>query len=187
MATFSALLALCTGNSPVRFRFRFRRLLFDIFTWNTFPNTMTHTHTLRDISWAHTENRRPSTRQPRSHRWHQDLSWQPRVPTTATKPSNRRSTVINGYGRIGSHRSLKLCDILSCISWKNMQCIPRRKVRHWKTKSRHDATLPPPAASEAVILTTCGATSDDLVGTMTTQGPQRIYFVWRYLLKQICR
>ena len=62
------------------------------------------------------------------------------MPPTATKPPDRRSTVINDYGRIGSHRSSKLCVILSDILWKHMQCIPRRQFRHWKTKSRHDAT-----------------------------------------------
>ena len=157
---------------------------------HTFANIITHTHIHRDISWTHTvtENRRSSTRQPRSHRWQHELSlWQLRVPPTATKPPDRRSAVINDYGRIGSHRSSKLCVILSDILWKHMQCIPRRQFRHWKTKSRHDAILPPPAASEAVILTTCDATSDDKVSTTTTLGPQRTYFVWRYLLRQICR
>ena len=157
---------------------------------NTFANIITHTHIHRDISWTHsvTENRRSSTRQPRSHRWQHELSlWQLRVPPTATKPPDRRSAVINDYGRIGSHRSSKLCVILSDILWKHMQCIPRRQFRHWKTKSRHDAILPPPVASEAVILTTCDATSDDKVSTTTTLGPQRTYFVWRYLLRQICR
>ena len=58
-----------------RFRFRFRRRLFDRFTWNTFVNIITHTHIHRDISWTHTvtENRRSSTRQPRSHRWQHEL------------------------------------------------------------------------------------------------------------------
>ena len=71
------------------------------------------------MSYTVTENWRSSTRQPRSHRWHHELSqWLPRVPPTATKPPNQRSTIINGYGRIGSYGSHKLCDILSYILWK---------------------------------------------------------------------
>ena len=101
-----------------------------------------------------------------------------------TTEGSTKGNQINGYGRAGTHRSPKLCDILSCILWKNMQCIPKRQFRHWKTKSRHDATLLPPAASEVVILTTCDATSDDKVGITTTLCPQPTFFKWRYLLRQ---
>ena len=126
----------------------------------------------------------PSAPQPPVAPWVVILTTQ---GATNGNQANRRSTVFIDYGRIGSHRSPKLRVILSGILWKHMQCILRRQFRHWKTKSRHDATLPPPAASEAVILTTCDATSEDKVGTTTTLGPQRTYFVWRYLLRQICR
>ena len=149
----------------------------------------THTYTSWYIvnPYRHRKSKvfNPSAPQPPVAPWLVIMTTQ--VPPTATKPPDRRSIVINDYGQIGSHRSPKLCVILSDILWKHMQCIPRRQFRHWKTKSRHDATLPPPAASEAVILTTCDATSDDKVGTTTTLGPQRTYFVWRYLLRQICR
>ena len=38
------------ATSPCNFvRFRFRRRLFDRFTWNTFANIITHTHIHRDI------------------------------------------------------------------------------------------------------------------------------------------
>ena len=175
------------GSFWFRFRFRFRWRLFDRFTWNTFANIMTHTHIYIVIYREPIPSPKIEGRQPDSpaatggnKSCHNDNP-------TATKPPDRRSTVINDYGRIGSHRPPKLCVILSDILWKHMQCIPRRQFRHWKTKSGHDATLPPPAESEAVILTTCDATSDDKVGTTTTLGPQRTYFVWRYLLRQICR
>ena len=178
-------------SSSSGFRFRFRRRLFDRFTWNTFANIITYTHIYIVIYREPIPSPKIEGRQPVSPAatggnmsCHNDNSGCHQRQPSRQIDDPPSSMIVD---EIGSHRSSKLCVILSDILWKHMQCIPRKQFRHWKTKSRHDATLPPLAASEAVILTTCDATSDDKISTTATLGPQRTYFVWIYLLRQICR
>ena len=124
------------------FRFRFRRRLFDRFTWNTFANIMTHTYTSWYIVslYRHRKSKvfNPTAPQPPVAPWVVIMTTQ--VPPTAAKSPNRPSTVINGYGRIGSHRSPKLCYILSWFCERTCTVYPRDNLG---TGRQRIATMPP--------------------------------------------